>query len=232
MKRLQFAALIANLWVVVIPSAAAGLPIVNGSLTGPRDEGQLPLGWVQYQGNSSDTADPTGPFGTYNLSPDSGTFVRSFSWQPDTDPFLFNQREGLEQSIAGFTIGQSYQVTFYQSSVNGINSITGLPFSGAAGFWTLAIDASVKDFSDLMSPPPGTSLDNRWTLQTLFFTATSSTHMLSFLATVPDSAPVRTRTFMAIDGISLIAVPEPGTAVLCGLGVFVLALRRGKGGRS
>jgi hypothetical protein len=154
---------------MVAPMSVIGQTVSNGSLTGPRAMAQLPPGWAQYHGNSSDTADATGPFGTYNLSPNGGTFVRCFSWQRDTEPFLFNQREGLEQIVSGLTVGRLYEMTFYQSSVNGINSTSGLPFSCAAGYWTLAVDGVVTDATDLMSPPNGTSLANVWVAQSLSF---------------------------------------------------------------
>jgi hypothetical protein len=203
--------------------AAVALPLVNGSLEGTPGVAQVPPGWTQYQGNTTDTADANGPFGTYNLSPDGGTFARSFSYQPDSQ--FFDQREGIEQSVSGFAVGETYRVSFYQSSVNGINSNSGLPLEGAPGFWTLEVDGVTAATSDLMAPPAGASLDNVWIQQELGFTATAETHLLGFLATVPDSAPVETRTFLAIDGISIAAVPEPGAPVLGGLALAALAWR-------
>lgn len=198
--------------------------IYNGSLTGIQGEGRLPGGWEQYQGNTSDTADSTGPFGTYNLSPDGGTFVRSFSWQRDTDPYLFRQREGLQQTVTGLLVGQRYTVNFFQSSLNGINSISGQPFMGAPGQWTLLIDGVTSSFSDLIAPPPGMSLDNIWSPGSHSFVALARAHLVTLVATVPDSAPVGTRTFMGIDGLAMHAVPEPDIYFLFAAGFASLAV--------
>ena len=214
-----------HMLAIVATTNAIAQGFANGSLTGPRAEGQLPPSWAQYHNNTSDTANATGPFGTYNLSPNGGTFVRSFSWQRDTDPALFNQREGLEQLVSGLEVGQLYDVSFYQSSANGVNSISGEPFSGAAGYWTLTINGTVAATSSLISPPAGTSLNNVWSLQNLLFTAGASSQLLSFLATVPDSEPVGTRTFMLIDGISIHAIPEPSTAVLTAISLITFCPR-------
>ena len=193
---------------------------VNGSLTGPVGPNTVPPGWTQYMGNTSDTADENGPFGMYNLSPDGGTFVRSFA----TDPLhpQFSQQEGIEQMLSGLVIGGLYNVELFQSSVNGISSTTGQPFSGAEGFWELLINGVVVDGSTPVLPPPGTSLDNVWTSDTLQFSATSDAHLFSLRAQVLASAPENTRTFMTIDGISLSLVPEPSTLTLAGLGLVGL----------
>ena len=126
----------------LIGGLTAKAQLVNGSLTGMPGENTVPAGWSQYLGNSSDTADQNGPFGKYNLSPDGGTFVRSFG--TGTNHPQFSQREGIVQTVSGLQNGTSYRLSFYQSSVNGINSITGVPFRGSTGFWELLIDGVVR----------------------------------------------------------------------------------------
>ena len=199
---------------------AHAVVITNGSLTGPVGENAVPAGWLQYLGNTSDTADENGPFGMYNLSPDGGTFVRSFA----TDPLhpQFGQQEGIEQTLSALDVGGLYNVAFFQSSVNGINSITGEPFSGAEGFWELLIDGVVVDGSTPLLPPPGTSLDNVWAFDTLQFSATSDSHLLTLRAQVPGSAPPNTKTFMTIDGISGVLVPEPSSIMMAAVGLISL----------
>lgn len=225
MRSSRYAAVLAGLLALLLPQAAAAVSFVNPSLEGTPGQALVPPGWTQFQGNTTDTADANGPFGTYNLSPDGGTFARSFSYQKDTSPVLFNQREGLEQTVAGLAVGTTYEISFFQSSLNAINASSGIPFSGAAGFWTLTVDGAVADTGAVIAPPAGTSQDNVWSTGVLRFTATVDTHLLSFLATVPDAAAVDTRTFLGIDGLGIQAVPEPAAGLLVALGLALVRRR-------
>lgn len=211
------------LFSLTITRDALSQTIVNGSLTGTPGENRVPFGWVQYLGNTSDTANENGPFGTYNLSPDGGTFVRSFG--TGVNHPQFDQQEGILQALSGLQIGMSYNLSFYQSSVNGINSITGVPFRGSEGFWELLIDGIVVDTSTPLLPPGGTSFDNMWTFETLQFQAMPGMHELALRAQVPAS-DVDARTFLLIDGISLVQVPEPGISALIVVGVVALVFLR------
>jgi len=60
-----------------------------------------------------------------------------------------------------------------------------------------------------------------WNQQTMTFTATGTSQLLSFLAVgTPAGAP----PIVMLDGITINAVPEPETGTLWGLGLVTLAL--------
>ena len=60
-----------------------------------------------------------------------------------------------------------------------------------------------------------------WKQEAVTFTAGSTSQLLSFLAVgTPNGEP----PFSLLDGVSMQAVPEPGTLALVGLGVCMLAV--------
>ena len=202
--------------------------IFNGSLNGPANVGDLPAGWSQFLIGSADTGDESGPFGTFNLSPDGGSFVRSGGLHPSVD----HRQEGLEQAVNDLIIGTQYEISFYQSSVNTVSSVTGQTNAGGIGQWALFLDnppgqaqaqaSEAHDIADLLGPPAELSLDNTWFFQTLTFTAESESHLLQLTAIVPDSAPADASTFLLIDGVSISAVPEPNASVFLIIGMSFL----------
>ena len=121
----------------------------------------------------------------------------------------------LEQSVSGLTVGQTYQLSFYQASMEQ----SGYPgaFSGA---WEVGFGNQIQ-FSQNLTNPSQTYTG--WTQQTMDFTATSMTQALLFAATATNSYP----PFLLLDGVSLTAVPEPASIAVVGVGLLgLLALRR------
>ena len=95
--------------------AAAGPVLVNGSLTGPIANAGLPPGWTVVS-PSPDTMDENNNVGccgsfqaTPSASPDGGTWI---GFADDGGGFL----EQFGQSVSGFDIGTSYDVSWYQAN--------------------------------------------------------------------------------------------------------------------
>ena len=124
------------------------------------------------------------------------------------------QQGALSQSISGLQVGQNYALTFWwaagqQQGYTGSNSDSwGVTFGGQS-FTT----ATVNNPSEGFQP---------WQKQVFIFAATSATQTLSFLA---QGTPAGTPPFSLLDGISLVAAPEPNTwpvlaTALAGLAVL------------
>ncbi len=121
----------------------------------------------------------------------------------------------LSQTISGLNVGQTYQLSFYQASVQQ----SGYPGNFTAS-WDVGFGNQTENSATMVNPSLG---DTPWTLQTMDFTASSVSQALSFMATATNSYP----PFLLLDGVSLTAVPEPASFALVGVGVLgLLVLRR------
>lgn len=155
--------------------------------------------------------DVYGPF-PYE-SPVGGNFVLA-----DADPAFSGV---FSQSISGLTVGKTYELNFWQAA------------GQQAGWtgptteqWEVTFGDTTK-LSDLFSLPEAGV--GPWEKQTMTFTATSTTQLLSFLAKgTPGGAP----PISFLDGVSLQevvpGVPEPATwaMLLVGFGAVGFAARR------
>ena len=165
--------------------------ITNGSLTGPISNGGLPPGWT-ILAPSPDTMDEnnnvgvgTGaPFGIApsGPSPDGGTWV---GFAADG-----SFREIFGQTVTGLTVGEEYEISWYAGN-----------FGALAFVGTNAINVSVNGSS--IGSGGVLPLASSWTAESLFFTATATSHDLSFGLFNADKA------YLSIDGISLTATAAP-----------------------
>jgi len=119
------------------------------------------------------------------------------------------------QTIKGLVIGQQYQLTFYQAAAQQQG------YTGATtDYWQVSFGSQSQN-STLMSNPSQSFTG--WQAQSLLFTATSTSQVLGFLAV---GTPTGQPPFALLDGVSLVATPEPAswTIMLLGL-VCILGAR-------
>jgi hypothetical protein len=153
-----------------------------------------------------------GPFPS--VSPDGGNFVEA-----DAAPSF---RGVIYQTVTGLTVGQTYAVSFYQAA----GQQTG--FTGSTTEqWIVGWGATLTDSqantqsSSLFTLPQGGV--GAWQAQTMNFTATAVSEVLSFLANgTPDGEP----PIAFLDGVKINPVPEPGALALMGVGLLGVSLAR------
>jgi hypothetical protein len=140
----------------------------------------------------------------------------------------------INQTISGLTALHTYAVSFYwaaaQQAGYGCLSNPSNPGGCTTEQWQVSLG------SQTLTTGVATTGVNQggfsgWISQTLVFTATSSSEVLSFLAL---GTPMGQPPFALLDGVSLTATPEPGTlmlmagAVLLGAGGLARKLRSSK----
>ena len=161
-------------------------------------------------GTNNGGYDVYGPFPA--TSPDGGQFVQS---DGDTQ-----YAATISQTISGLTAGEKYNVSFYQAAGQQKT------FNGdTTEQWKVSL-GSESHKSTLVKLPAGGNV-SPWTLETLTFTATSSSEVLSFLALgTPNGLPPT----VFLDGVHMDVVPEPSTmsALLIGLVSLACVRRRFK----
>lgn len=146
------------------------------------------------------------------LSPTgSGWFL-----QMDGDP---QYAARLEQTVAGLTVGQAYILTFYQAA----GSLNDPQFSGATTDQFTVTFGSDTQVAPMMSLADQQSVIP-WSKQTMTFTATSTSQVLSFLNV---GTPAGQPPVALLSGISVEAVPWEtdtlplvGSTVIFGLGLW------------
>jgi hypothetical protein len=145
---------------------------------------------------------------------------------------------GMYQSLSGFTVGQTYEVSFYAAGRVGaglagarvntiqvlvgdtVDTLSALTFT-VSGATTTTLTPAVAYYTSAAGSV-GT-----WTLYTATFTATSATQILEFLSTLTADTNADKTTF--IDSVSVTTVPEPSTTVLSlitGVGLLAFAWRK------
>jgi hypothetical protein len=148
-----------------------------------------------------------------STSPQGGNFVQS-----DGDP---NFTAPVTQTLTGLTPGHTYAVSFYQAA----GQQTG--FDGPTfERWTVGFGSSTQQSPVINLPSHGV---HPWDFVTLNFKASSTSAVLSFLATGNSSVPCGAPSLPPIvflDGVSVndVAVPEPSTWLLTGLSLFGLGI--------
>jgi hypothetical protein len=201
---------------------AATITVVNGSMNaaGSPDvqsfNGVLPDDWDDLDlSSSTDIFDATTSFNSFTWLPssDGGTFVHAIG-----PPLINFPGEGIIQEIVGLTIGSTYQVNFEQS----ISRATNGP-QATGGHWEVVFGAETNQSAFMDNPAFGIAFG--WQDQSLSFTATSETQNLSFQAVSPN---VGDRIEVALDGVSISAVPVPGAVWLFGSALGLLGWMRRK----
>jgi PEP-CTERM motif len=116
----------------------------------------------------------------------------------------------LTQNLTGLVTGQKYNVTFYQAATQQ-SGFTGLNTEQ----WQVSLGGGPSQLSTLMNN--ASMGDVGWMQQSLTFTATAATQALTFVAKgTPSGQP----PFVLLDGVSIQAVPEPGTLAMIGVGLL------------
>ncbi len=135
-------------------------------------------------------------------SPDGGNFIAAdgaFGTAPIT------------QTISGLTKGAKYNVSFdwaaaQQSGFSGVTTEQ----------WQVSLGAATHSTAVKTNPNHGFT---GWFSAVFTYTATGSSEVLSFLA---QGTPQGQPPFSLLDGVSMTAVPEPGSWTLLLLGLFAV----------
>lgn len=196
----------------MVASSAHGAQsiVVNGSLTSDIENNGVPAGWTIFDGSPDvmDALNNVGVTGAVNfgatpsVSPDGGTWVGLGADVGYTERF--------GQVLNGLTVGQQYTVSWFAGNFGFTQ--TGNNYVGQNAISVMLDGASIGSGATL-------SLGSTWTSQSLTFSATSASQLISFkLAT-------STKSYLSIDGIAIqAAVPEPGTNLLMALGLVGLGV--------
>ncbi len=128
----------------------------------------------------------------------------------------------IQQTVSGLTVGIQYAVSFYWGAAQQKGSAY---TSATTEQWQVTLGNELHSTPIINNPPQGFT---GWLSQTLLYTATSTSEVLSFLAAgTPSGAP----PFSLLDGVSIMAVAEPASwmtlvvAVLSIIGVAQLKRR-------
>lgn len=148
-----------------------------------------------------------GNIGLYSsaLSPDGGNYV---AFDGDT-----NFNASISQTITGLTAGNSYALTFYQAAAQQKGTTGPTTEQWQINFGSHQYNSTLMtNLSQGFVP---------WTKQTLTIVADATNVTLSFLSVgTPSGQP----PVVMLDGISLIATPEPQTFLMVGVGMVAIPL--------
>lgn len=119
----------------------------------------------------------------------------------------------ISQTISGLTVGYAYQLSFYYAAAQQSG------FSGATTeSWGVTFGGQTYNTQTLNNPNQGFT---PWRQAVFTFVPTSTTQTLSFLAA---GAPSGTPPFSLIDGVVLIAAPEPATWAIMIVGLVAASV--------
>ncbi len=144
--------------------------------------------------------------GTLPLSPDGGNFIFS-----DAD----FQNSPIDQLITGLTPGALYLLTFYQALAQ--DTEPGITTPGlVSANWNVSLGSSAVQSSAGMTANGITNTVSPWAQQSMYFTANTASELLRFVSVGSGDPPL-----IALDGVRLERVPEPGTWLLAALGLVL-----------
>jgi hypothetical protein len=169
---------------------------------------------------SADTTGATGQYGFLSLwgSNNGGTSEIPYSSPVGGNYIGADGAFGvspISQTLSGLSIGNEYEVSFYWAAAQQSG------FDGATTEkWEVSLGGQTISTSTYHLPNHGFS---GWMQETFTFTADSVNPVLSFLAVgTPEGLP----PFSLLDGVSVVAVPEPSTWLLGSFFLCGLSLRR------
>jgi len=90
--------------------------------------------------------------------------------------------EGIQQSVSGFSLGNVYIISFYQTVIKQINGID------ASGSWAVYVNGLLAAITPpSRSPEPHSSTTHVWDQVNVTFTATANSHLIQFLPADDDN---------------------------------------------
>ena len=162
-------------------------------------------GAVGYNGSIALSGPGNGNNNGLVASPDGGQFVGA-----DADP---RYNGAIQQTVSGLTAGQEYNLSF---------SWAGAQLFGGAGTptesWQVSLGSQTLSTSTLTLPSVGGFTG--WQQANLTFTASAGSEVLGFLAI--EAAPPGGQPMTLLDGVSLVAVPEPTSLGLLAIGLLTM----------
>jgi hypothetical protein len=123
----------------------------------------------------------------------------------------------IEQTVTGLTPGQLYVLSFWWAASQQYTFM-----GNTSSYWTVALGSQSQNTATVGIASEGFS---GWMYQTFYYTATSSSETLSFLAT---GTPTSTEPpFALLTGITMSAAPEPDSwmLVIVGFMIYLAAAR-------
>lgn len=158
-----------------------GLPSLPPSWTDvpDTDPNSLALAPIQATVDVLDGLGPNQPGGIAGV-PFSGTTC--VSGLQATDGGASYWHEGIQQTVNGFTPGNSYTICFYQAVIKQMNCID------ETGSWAVYFDNTLAGISaPTTSLLPFDDVNVTWELRSVTFTATAASHVIKFLPSDDDA---------------------------------------------